>query len=634
MEFKGKWNRIEKFAYSCFGKLFEGEKEKYAQLEKALLAARYPLNYDTYLSISLFYSLISGFFGLILGLLIASILAKTGVVPIRYESLPLFIITHGKVLGYLFLSISGFFLLFALSFGMLYAYPAMRAGDRRREIDRMLPHVVHFMYALSKSGATILEIMKSVAKHEETYGEVAKEIDFFMRLVEYFGRDLKSALLELSDTTPSLSLKEFISGIITVIESGGNISFFLAEKAEQYRERARIEQKGFLETLGLMAEVYITLIVAFPLFLIIIQIILLAMGSGTITTVHAIVYLMIPLGSAMFIAVIYMITPSDVKKVPVLKTESEAGGEVTENPEDLELKFSDAYVRYKRGERIENLKESLKNPFKKMLDNPLTTLYVSGPVSLLLLVLSGMKWVIPSFFVALLPLALFHEMKSRYEKGVRNQIPDIVKGMASSITSGATLMKAIEITSRAGKGGIYKEVGKMHRSIEWGSGVIDAFVIFANRIKVAALSRVVTLLTEVLRTGGEMSEALYLSSKDAEMERTLTKERTVNMLIYVIIIYMAFFVFIGITYMLFTKLLPPLFEAFTSGPGTGGVAGMPVATGLSREEISSLLSQAAIFQAIFCGLMCGQMGEGDVLSGLKHVLIMLVITWMMFTFFI
>lgn len=633
-ESKTESKSIEKFAYSLFGEYFTREREKYTELDKALLAARYPITYDVYLSSAFFYALIAGITGLIFGFILANVLAMTGtVVPIKYEVFPLLVLRHGRLFGTIFLSASGFLVLFGGTYALLYSTPSSKAGDRRREIDRMMPHAVHFMYALSKSGISILDIIKSLAKHAETYGEIAKEMDFVIRKVEYFGKDLRRSLIELSETTPSQTLKEFISGILTMIESGGDLPLFFAEKAEHYREHARVEQKGFLETLGLFAEVYITILVAAPLFFIIIQVVMLVMGSGTMTMIYMIVYLMIPCGSVVFIVFIHMLSPSDVRKVSILKTEFEVEREALEASE--EVKESEAYKEFKRTEQKQKLKGYIKKPFEKMWDEPLFSLAMSIPLSLILLFILGLEWLklVPVLFVALLPLTIFHESKSRYENRVRNQTPDLLRGMSSSTASGLTLMKTIELAADAGKSGIYKEVKKMHRSIEWGTELSDAFKNFANTIKVASLIRVVTLLSEVLRTGGNMPEALSISAKDAEVERTLVKERSVTMLIYIMIIYIAFFVFIAIIYMMFTSLLPPLFEAFTSTGGMGG-AGMPLGGALNKEEISALLLQATIFQSIFCGLMAGEMGAGNVLSGLKHVLLMLSTTWVLFMFII
>ena len=621
---------IEKFAYSRFGKYYREKKERYTELNKALLSARYPVTYDIYMSNAFFYSLIAGFLGLFIGFALANVLARVGIIPIKYSVFPTMVLEHGRILGTIFLSSIGFVALFVITYALFYMYPSLKAGDRRREIDRMMPHAVHFMYALSQSGVGILNMIKSLALHVDTYGEIGKEMDFVIRNVEYFGKDLSRSLIELSETTPSHILRGFISGILTVIESGGDIQIFLAEKVEQYTEHARVEQKSFLETLGLLAEVYITLIVAAPLFFIIVQIIMLAMGSGSMTMIYGIVYAMIPLGSGMFVFMIYLITPSDVKKVPVLKTEFETKKERTETEE---VKESEIYKNFKKAETRLKLREYMKKPFEKMWETPILSLVISAPPAFILLIVSGMRWYIPAVIVALVPLAIFHESKSKYERRIRNQTPDVLRSMSSSVASGLTLMKTIEVTSNAGETGIYKEVRKMHRGLEWGAEVSDAFKRFANAIKISSLMRAVTLLTEVMHTGGNMPEALGISARDAEVERTLVKERAVNMLIYIIIIYIAFFIFIAIIYLMFTSLLPPLFESFKSTAGLGG-SGLPMGGGLSKEELSVLLSQAAMFQSIFCGLMAGQMGEGNILSGLKHVLIMLFVTWVMFTFFV
>ena len=41
-----------------------------------------------------------------------------------------------------------------------------------------------------------------------------------------------------------------------------------------------------------------------------------------------------------------------------------------------------------------------------------------------------------------------------------------------------------------------------------------------------------------------------------------------------------------------------------------------------------------MIQAVFSGLVAGQMGEGRVIAGLKYSAIMLIIAWILFRFFI
>ncbi len=56
--------------------------------------------------------------------------------------------------------------------------------------------------------------------------------------------------------------------------------------------------------------------------------------------------------------------------------------------------------------------------------------------------------------------------------------------------------------------------------------------------------------------------------------------------------------------------------------------------GFDLAAYTRLFSHAAMIQAFFSGLAAGQMGEGRIIAGLKYAAIMLIITWVMFKFFI
>ena len=103
------------------------------------------------------------------------------------------------------------------------------------------------------------------------YGESAIEARFIALEIDLFGRDLIDALHIVSSTTPSYRMKEFLQGAMGCISSGSNLTEYFRTKAEQYSLENRQNQKMFLDTLGLIAESYVTAMVAGPLFLIILQ---------------------------------------------------------------------------------------------------------------------------------------------------------------------------------------------------------------------------------------------------------------------------------------------------------------------------------------------------------------------------
>ncbi len=624
--------KISKLAYSIFGSKLKAEKSKYAKLDRLLKAARIPKTYDYYLAEAKLYSIISAVFGAVTGMIVYPFIRPqlmkvfTNVykpevpysLPISLPSSPKITINLGNVGNYILMALVILIftaLFYYLVYGLFLLYPSIKVDERKREIERMLPYAVNYMFALSRGGVSILDIIYSLANHEETYGEVAREFQFVVDHIEFFGMDLHAAMMELYDVTPSPTLKELISGLLTTIDSGGDISVFLAGKSEQYAEKARVEQKGFLDTLALLAEAYVTAAVATPLFLFIIESIMLAMGSGDISTMYALAYIMVPLGSISFAGLIYFITPKGTERVAILEVEEESI-EPTE-----EVKESELYRRFVRAMKRKKSLQLLKAPLRVIREKPIYSLVFSIPAALIYLILA-IHTIRPEFaiviaiIIALAPLSFFHEIKKRWMNRIKEQIPEFLKDLAGICATGATLQQAIEIVAETGKGGIYDEVKKMQKDVEWGAGLVEAFAKFSNRLKVPALTRVVVVLMDVLRIGGDLTEALHLCARDAELERTLAKERKVSMLIYVIIIYIAFFAFLGIMYMLFTKFFPSMFKS------SGGIFKRTV----SKDELIWVMSQATLFQGLFSGIVAGVMGEGDPLSGIKHSIIMLIVT--------
>jgi len=636
-----------KIAYKLFGKSFKERKSEYAYFERILKSARIAKPFDAYLAEAKFYSLIVGLIGAVIGIFFYFVIfpkllhrlspSKHYKIEVYHLPLPIpkilpdyveigggiklnvnFIATSVlDVVVAIVFAVLSFFVAYYLTFTMFKTYPSMKAGDRKRNIDRMLPYAVNYMYALSKGGVGIIQIIRALSSHEDVYGEVAKEFGYAVNLMDYFGYDFHSAMKELYEVTPSDTMKEFIAGLITTIDSGGDLTVFLATKCEQYSEKSKSEQKNFLETLGLLAESYVTIAVTAPLFILILQSIMLVIGSGNVRDLYGVVYLLIPASSAMFAFLIHLISPKEIKGVTIKRKETE------EEKELMVEEGREIYERFKKAKSKKESVEKIKSPIKIVREKPPYILIVSVPVSLIytLLFMSVIRLdilIITSVIIALIPLAIFHESKKRRENIIKDQIPEVLKGLASVTATGSTLMQAIEIVAKSGKGYLFDEIKRMKLSLDWGVSLVEAFKELAERIKVPSLKRVVTILTDVMMIGGDITETLHVCSRDAELERSLARERKLNMFIYTIIIYVAFFTFIGIMYVLMTKLFPKFFEMSKTAVSTSFMK-----IKVDKETLIWLLSQAMIFQAIFSGLVAGIMGEEDPCSGAKHTIVML-----------
>jgi flagellar protein FlaJ len=188
-------------------------------------------------------------------------------------------------------------------------YPTFISGNRKRNIDANLPYAINYITAMSTAGIPPAEIFRQLG-NSPIYGEAATEARFIALEIDLYGKDLTDALRLVSSTTPSYRMKEFLQGSMGCISSGSNLTDYFRTKAEQYALENRQTQKLFLETLGLIAESYVTAMVAGPLFLIILQSIMSILSKQSQPVfLYIIIYLVIPFGSIMFVILISSMTP-------------------------------------------------------------------------------------------------------------------------------------------------------------------------------------------------------------------------------------------------------------------------------------------------------------------------------------
>jgi len=144
------------------------------------------------------------------------------------------------------------------------------------------------------------------------------------------------------------------------------------------------------------------------------------------------------------------------------------------------------------------------------------------------------------------------------------------------------------------------------------------------------------LITNAMQASGHLGPVLRIAADEARARRRLQRTRRQEMLLYVVIIYLAFLVFLAIAAALHTVLIPAMpstetIDAVARGgarvgvslPGTGSRAG-------ARGAYTLVLFHAVIIQSVVSGLVAGQMGEGNPLDGIKHAVIMVSIAYPVF----
>jgi flagellar protein FlaJ len=304
-------NSYERFCFNLLGNWVKTKRDNYLSLRNDLISARFKTPFEVYLSTAYVTSIVVGLvFAFLIGI-ISWVLQLPALVKYKGE-VPEFVVglsPYSIVIGTIFITIFSLLVFGGLTYLAFILYPGLEAGNRRRNIDASLPYAINYITSMSTAGITPAEVFRLLGS-STIYGQSAVEARYIAREIDIFGRDLIDALRLVSASTPSRRMKEFLQGTMASVASGGNITEYFRTKAEQYSMENRQNQKMFLETLALVSESYVTAMVAGTLFLIILQSIMSVMsGDNNPMFLYAVIYVMIPLGSIMFVIMISSMTP-------------------------------------------------------------------------------------------------------------------------------------------------------------------------------------------------------------------------------------------------------------------------------------------------------------------------------------
>lgn len=195
-----------------------------------------------------------------------------------------------------------------------YAYPSYRADSLKRELEDDLPFTSGYMSILAGAGVPPDFIWRSLAQ-VDTALAVSKVSKNVVRDVELFGFDVISALETMSKRTPSEKFKELVEGFISVVHSGGNLVKYLRNRSKQYMKLKQIALKRFSDSLAVLAEFYVTLMVAGSLIFVVMLAVMSMLGGGGFGPLNSrlmlqlLTYLGLPIGSIIFLVILDMISP-------------------------------------------------------------------------------------------------------------------------------------------------------------------------------------------------------------------------------------------------------------------------------------------------------------------------------------
>ncbi|RLG21804.1 hypothetical protein DRN74_00035 [Candidatus Micrarchaeota archaeon] len=206
-------------------------------------------------------------------------------------------------LSALFLSLIFASFMSVVIFAVFLIYPTYRVEQIKRDIEANVPYAAMHMATIAGTGVPTYKIFEMMGKFKE-YGEVSDECKRISRDINFFGYDMLTTMSKTATNTPSPSFKDLLWGLVAVIRSGGDTRHFLMEKARQYLERQKNIEKEYLDSLSVMAELYITLFVAGPILFVIMVTIMGSMtnlGLPVTVILSVLIYFILPIASIAYI---------------------------------------------------------------------------------------------------------------------------------------------------------------------------------------------------------------------------------------------------------------------------------------------------------------------------------------------
>jgi len=241
-----------------------------------------------------------------------------------------------------------------------------------------------------------------------------------------------------------------------------------------------------------------------------------------------------------------------------------------------------------------------------------------------------------ALLAGIVPLTLLQLRDVQRKDSIDRNLPLFLLALTSAVQSGANLIKAIEHTADRNMGALTPELKNLRANISWGMPMDEALDNFANRTGTRMSRRIVILLEMAINVGGDIANNLEMIQKHVTELQNIEKERKSSLAPYTYTIYIAFAVFIGISVILSTQFFSEIanVQVLLKESVVQGQSGMfSTLADLDIGGLDKILFNMAIIQAVFGGLAAGKIGSGNYVSGIKHIVIMVIMAVIAFNAF-
>ncbi|MEM4472572.1 MAG: type II secretion system F family protein [Archaeoglobaceae archaeon] len=591
-----------------FRKKVEENPAKYSEISRALDSSRLRITLPELLASALFYALIAMVISWILcylGLIYLNKLLKLEYFD--FWKLQLVIATVFSILSFILVRY------------LVLLYPYYVSRIRRGKIDSALPHVTNMMLGMLRGNLSLIAAIKFIAENKALFGEISVEFEKIAVLAEI--DSLENAMKFVAETTPSEKFRMFLENLIEIHRGSGDVVGYLKAKSDQFFSEKERSYMLLIESMQVLAEIYLAIFILAPLFLLIILVAFNVMRGGFLELYRIFIFTILPVGSIMILWI-----------ASSFFSESRKLGKFETKLETLSVSTSKRKpgFKFKKLKRFYNLiKNFLLYPVIEMpyaIELKHVIFYVFTPGMVFFLVFLGkmeFDYLVFSTSIAIgLPLIVFVEYRERLMRRAERELPGFLKQLASLNEAGMNVVEALKSVSESELSVVGREMKIVKRYMEWGEVVTEALLKLERRLRSAIFQRAISILVKAIEASPSIKDALYVAAIFSELELEVKERIRAAMSTYLIIIYLSFGVFLYTSYVLIKNMFSVLATVQTS------------LASFDLFALKSVFMETSLLVAIFSGLTGGIMSEGRIEAGLKHIFIMMVIAYVFFKFIV
>ena len=479
-------------------------------------------------------------------------------------------------------------------FSKVFGWLRKKTSEETEEIERELPYALMMFTMMAASGISIYESWKRMRKIS-ILKRFQKEAEEVVRQVEVLGKDPLTAMYDRAEKTDSKLYRDFLSGFVSSLKSGGKVVDYLKSKLRSIFELRNNAIVRSVEKIGTLVEAYaVMLIVAMCVYILYIVL------SST-AMMELLAKMRMPVMPYLSYLVVLFIMPL------------------------ISIMFM-ALAHNTHRSTLMNLKDVYKKAILPISGAVIAVVMLAFIPSLNLIV-QNLGWPLIATIIlvfASLPSAIHYYKIAKANYIAESSLPSFIRDVTEARKIGLSPEKSIiHATKRKDYRSFSKILSTIRSQIEWGVPLRKVFNGIKRKIQSWPVLVNFLVMIEAVEIGGAPSQALEVLSEYCEKERevevnkcSLLKPYIILSVIWSVLMALTTTV-VAITMYVLTQLTIP---------------------NLSPEMLQALVDQinvfstGIIFQCWISGFFIGKISEGNFAAGFKYSALLAVtayVSWLL-----